>query len=151
MTTGPRHQARAAALQILYFWEVGRASRDDAVRAVFDEHLPEASETVRAFAARIVQGTVDELGAIDRLIQQHSEHWRLERLAIVDRLILRMAVWELCHDSETPPAVVLDEAIELARTFGTDDSARFVNGVLDAVRRTLEGQRPQAQGPGENP
>jgi N utilization substance protein B len=143
VTTGPRHQAREAALQILYFWEVGGARPDDAVRAVFAEHLPEASDAVKAFAARIVQGTIEHLPATDRLIAEHAEHWRLERMAIIDRLILRMAVWELSHEPETPAAVVLDEAVELARTFGTDESTSFVNGVLDAVRRTLAGLGPR--------
>ena len=74
--------------------------------------------------------------ALDALIEQHTQHWRLERLAIIDRLILRMAVWELQHD-DTPAAVVLNEAIELARPFGAG-RRRFVNGVLDGVRKTLE-------------
>ncbi len=71
------------------------------------------------------------------MIQAHSEHWRLERLAVIDRLILRIAVWELRHAPDTPPAVVMNEALELARTFSTDDAVRFVNGVLDAIRKSL--------------
>lgn len=137
MTTGPRHQAREAALQVLYFWEVGGAPVDDALSAFFAEHAPDASAAVRTFAGELVQGTVSELAALDALIEQHSQHWRMSRLAIVDRLILRMSAWELQHAPETPAAVVLDEAIELARTFSTEDSAKFVNGVLDGMRKTL--------------
>jgi N utilization substance protein B len=135
--TGPRRQAREAALRVLYFWEVGRASADEALDAFFAEHDPEAPPAVRAFTAQLVRGTTAQVGALDALIARHAEHWRIDRLAIVDRLILRMAAWELLHVPDTPPAVVLNEAVELARTFGSDDSPRFVNGVLDAVRRAL--------------
>jgi N utilization substance protein B len=135
--TARRHQAREAALQILYFWEVGKTDPQQAVEAYFHEHQPEASEAVRSFASELVSGTIANLGAIDGLIAQHSANWRLERIAAIDRLILRMATWELQHQPDVPAAVVLDEAIELARTFSTDDSVRFVNGVLDAIRQAL--------------
>ena len=135
--TGPRRQAREAALQILYFWEVGRAEPDAAIDSYFAEHAPEADETVVTFAAALVHGTISELGPIDAIIEQHSQHWRLGRLAVIDRLILRMAAWELRHETDTPPAVVLNEAIELARRFSSPDAVRFVNGVLDGIRKTL--------------
>ena len=137
MTVGPRHHAREVALQVLYFWEVGRASPDQALTSFFAEHEPDAAEGVRTFAEQLVRGTIDEVGALDEIIARHSENWRLDRLAVVDRTILRLAVWELRHEAETPPAVVIDEAIELARTFSTDDSVRFINGVLDAIRKTM--------------
>ena len=137
MTTGPRHQAREAALQVLYFWEVGRAPAEDALTAFFSEHSPDASDAVRGFARGLVEGTITEVAALDALIEQHSQHWRLSRLAIIDRLILRMSAWELEHDRETPPAVVIDEALELARTFSTEEAVKYVNGVLDSIRNTL--------------
>ena len=137
MTTGPRHQAREAALQVLYFWEVGRAPAGDALAAFFTEHSPDASESVRGFARNLVEGTITEVAALDALIEQHSQHWRLSRLAIIDRLILRMSAWELEHERETPPAVVIDEALELARTFSTEEAVKYVNGVLDGIRKTL--------------
>ena len=138
--TGPRRHAREAALQILYFWEVGRAAPDAAIDAYFQEHAPEAGEPVVSFAAALVHGTISELGELDGLIEQHTKHWRIGRLAVIDRLILRMAAWELRHGAETdtPAAVVLNEAIELARLFSSPDSVRFVNGVLDGIRKTLE-------------
>ncbi len=136
--TGPRRHAREAALQILYFWEVGRAEPDAAIDSYFAEHAPDATEAVMTFAAELVHGTIAELAALDAIIEQHSQHWRLGRLAVIDRLILRMAVWELRHGTDTPPAVVLNEAIELARLFSSPDSVRFVNGVLDGIRKTLE-------------
>jgi transcription antitermination protein NusB len=138
--SGPRRTARDAALQILYFWEVGGAPPEDAIETYFHEHAPDAPDAVFEFASRLVLGTVAEIGDLDALIERHSEHWRLGRLAVVDRLILRMATWELRHGGDTPPAVVLNEAIELARRFSTVESARFVNGVLDGVRRTLDGE-----------
>lgn len=135
--TGPRRQAREAALQILYFWEVGRTDPAAAIEAYFHEHAPDASEAVVEFAATLVEGTIADVAALDAIIEQHSAHWRLERLAIVDRLILRMAVWELRHATDTPPAVVLNEAIELARRFSSPEAVGFVNGVLDGIRKTL--------------
>jgi N utilization substance protein B len=133
-----RHAARKAALQVLYLCEVGRAEPAVGLETFFAEHQPDADPAVRAFAKAIVDGTIAERERLDVLIAAHSTHWRIERLAIIDRLILRMAAWELSHEPETPPAVVLDEAIELARTFGSDDSPRFVNGVLDAIRKRLQ-------------
>jgi N utilization substance protein B len=137
VTTGPRHQAREAALQVLYFWEVGGAEPDRACEAFFAEHWPDASDALKDFARELVVGTVTHLAELDPIIEQHSQHWRLSRLAVIDRLILRMAVWELLHHADTPAPVVLDEAIELARTFSTDESAGFVNGVLDGIRKGL--------------
>ncbi len=134
-TPGPRRQAREAALQILYFWEVGRTEPQAAIDAYFAEHQPEASDAVTTFASRIVHGTVEDLAAIDAAIAEHSRNWRVERLATIDRLILRMAVWELRHEPETPPAAVINEALELARRFSTDDAVKFINGVLDGIKR----------------
>lgn len=149
MTT-PRHHAREAALQALYLWEVGRVTPDEALETFFREHHSDADAPLRAFAEALVRGVVPGVADLDRLIAQHSQHWRIERLSVIDRLILRLAVWELQHQPDTPPAVVLNEALELARTFGTDESVRFVNGVLDAIKRTLEGPGPKAQGPSES-
>jgi len=132
-----RHRAREAALQILYFWEVGRTDPQEAIDAYFREHQPDAPEAVRAYAADVVHGTIANIETLDRVIEKHSANWRLARLAALDRLILRMAVWELQHQPDVPPAVVLDEAVELARTFGAEGSVRFVNGVLDAIRKGL--------------
>lgn len=137
----PRHLAREAALQVLYFWEIGGTRPEQALDAFFDEHLPDAAPQLRGFAERLVRGTTADVAALDALIARHIEHWRIERLAVIDRLILRMAAWEMQH-ADTPPAVVLDEALQLARTFSTDDSVRFVNGVLDSVRKALEAGTP---------
>jgi len=137
MTKTPRRQAREAALQALYFWEVGRTAPDDALDGVFAEHLPEATDAVRAFAETLVRGAVAEHQQIDGLIEKQSSHWRLDRLAVIDKSILRLAVWELQHQPETPPAVIVNEALELARTFSGEESVKFVNGVLDGIRKVL--------------
>jgi N utilization substance protein B len=131
-----RHQAREAALRALYLWEVGRTDPARAVDTYFEEHQPDADATVRAFARTLVLGTAAEVAGLDAVIQKHSEHWRIERLAVIDRLILRMAIWEMRHEADVPAAVVINEAIELARTFSTDDAVRFVNGVLDAASKS---------------
>lgn len=134
-----RHRAREAALQVLYLQEVGRLQPQAAIDAFFEVHQPDASEATRAFTGALVHGTAVGASDLDGVIQTHSEHWRVERLAVIDRLILRMAIWEMRQYPDTPRAVVLNEAIELARRFSTEESARFVNGVLDAARKTLEG------------
>jgi N utilization substance protein B len=135
---GPRHRAREAALQALYLWEIGGMTPEQALGVFFREHAADAEDSVRAFATTIVTGTVEDVPALDALISAHSTHWRIERLAVIDRLVLRLAAWELRHEPETPPAVVINEAVELARRFGTDNSVRFVNGVLDGIRKGLE-------------
>jgi N utilization substance protein B len=135
--TRPRHRAREAALQVLYLSEVGRATPGEALEAYFASGEHELNDAARAFTDELVAGTASEAAELDALIQRHLTHWRLERVAVLDRLILRMAAWELRHHADTPPAVVLDEAIELARTFSTDESVRFVNGVLDGIRKGL--------------
>jgi N utilization substance protein B len=135
VVAGPRRQAREAALQILYFWEIGHVDPETAIDVFFTEHARDAPVEVETFAEALVRGTVERLAAIDATIARHSAHWRFERLAIIDRLVLRLGTWELQEDQATPPAVVINEAIELARRYGGDESARFVNGVLDAIRQ----------------
>ncbi len=131
-------QARQAALQALYLCDVGRVDSGVALETVFAEHLPDAEPAVRAFAATLVEGVIAERTGLDALIAAHSQHWRIARMAVIDLLVLRIGAWELQHQPDTPPAVVLNEAIELAKSFGTDDSPKFVNGVLDAIRKKLQ-------------
>lgn len=123
---------------MLYACEIGGAPEDEALEAFFGAHAPDAPPERRAFAGELVRGTMASMPALDDLIIRHSEHWRIDRIAVIDRLILRMAIWELQHQLETPPAVVINEAVELARTFSTEASVGFVNGILDGVRKTLE-------------
>lgn len=151
-TSNSRHRARKAALQMLYQWEVGRVSPQDAVRTYWpgrdappsadDEYAdfdPEQAvdELGRAFANALVTGTIRRVAEIDAQIAAHAKNWRLERMAVLDRLILRMAIYELIAEPETPAKVIINEALELARTFSADDAVPFVNGVLDGVRKGL--------------
>lgn len=112
---------------------------------VFSEFWEDQSPApeLRAFAERLVEGVRREREQLDRLIADASEHWRLERMAVVDRNVLRIAVYELLFDPDTPAAVVLDEAIEVARKYGSEESAAFINGVLDAVRRRIVAEPPE--------
>jgi N utilization substance protein B len=145
--TRPRHLAREVALQVLYLWEVGRTSPAEAIEAFFEAGGRDFGEPTRAFASELVRGTTSDVAALDALIEPQLRHWRLERMAVIDRLILRMAAWELRQDDDTPAAVVIDEAVELARTYSTDESVRFVNGVLDSLRRSLESAEAAGRDP----
>ena len=136
-----RHRARESALQILYQWDVGKIEVARAVETFFTEQWPDVqppSDELRALASALALDTVARLEAIDRLIADTTERWRPERMAVVDRLVLRLAVCELLRDSTTPHAVIINEALELARTFSTEEAVKFINGMLDAIRKTLE-------------
>ena len=132
-----RHRARETALQLLYLLDVGRVGTgelDDALDLFWTAHPAPAPR--RELALGLARGAVGALPEIDLLIARHTENWRSERLAVVDRLIMRLAVYELLFE-KTPPPVVINEALELAKTFSGERAVGFVNGVLDAVRRAL--------------
>src|SRR5262249_54974230 len=96
------------------------------------------SPALREFASTLAHDTVARLAVIDPLVAETAERWRPERMAVIDRLILRMAIAEMLGDQQTPPPVVINEALELARTFSTEDAVKFINGMLDAVRKKLQ-------------
>jgi N utilization substance protein B len=136
-----RHRAREAALQMLYQWEVGRSTMADVMETFWLHAEPDAdtlSAEHRGFASKLAGGVVETVGNIDPVIAEATEHWRIERMNVIDRLVLRLAVYEFLHEPATPARVVINEALELARTFSTDDAVRFINGILDAIRRRLE-------------
>ena len=136
----PRHRAREMALQILYQWEVGRADVTSAANTFFTLQWPDTDPpdpALRAFASSLARDTVERMGEIDPLIAETTERWRPERMALLDRLILRMAICEMLRDPGTPPAVIINEALELARTFTTEESVKFINGMLDAIRKKI--------------
>lgn len=139
MKTGHRHQAREIALQMLYQWDVGKLPPEEAasLRWQIEEDGEPLPDQARRFAEALAVGTAAHVAELDAVIEQHAQHWRLERMAVIDRLILRLAVFEFLHMRETPRTVVIDEAIELARTFSEQDAVRFVNGVLDGVHHAL--------------
>jgi N utilization substance protein B len=136
-----RHRGREAAVQMLYQWEVGRASLPEVMQTFWTHQPPEAepvSEDQQIFATKLAGGVVTTVDQLDPFIAAAAEHWRIERMNVLDRLILRLAVYEFLNEPGTPPKVVINEALELARTFSTDDAVRFINGILDAIRRRLE-------------
>ena len=136
-----RHRAREAALQMLYQWEVGRVTMPDVLGTFWRHEPPEAGrlpDDLRAFAERLAVGVANTVSTLDPAIADAAEHWRIERMNVMDRLILRLAIYEFLHEPETPGRVIINEALELARTFSGDDAVRFINGILDAIRRRLE-------------
>lgn len=134
-----RRRAREAALQMLYQCEVGGVAPGEAEAAYrqIDELGPVLPAGAAAFAATLVEGTVANLARIDPLIEESAEHWRLSRMAVVDRLVLRLAVFQLLHLPDVPAPVVIDESVDIAALYGGPESGRFVNGVLDAINRRL--------------
>ena len=149
----PRHRAREAALQILYQWEIGKSDVERAAETFFGHQWSSADpppDDLLAFASALARETVTRVDAIDPLIAETAERWRPERMAVLDRLVLRMATCELMRHigpvgtvgpGSAPPAVVINEALELARTFSTEESVKFINGILDAIRKKLESAR----------
>jgi N utilization substance protein B len=134
-----RHRARQAALQMLYQMEVGQHDVDDVLRTFWAANLPGtegAPEAVRTFAEQLVRMTMTNLGKIDPIIAETAEHWRLSRMAALDRIILRLAISEFL-DGSTPRNVIINEALELAKMFSGDESVKFVNGILDAVKKKM--------------
>jgi len=137
-----RHRGREAAVQMLYQWEIGRASITDVAETFWFhddcQELTVSDTDHRMFARTLAVGVADNVGNLDPVIVEAAENWRIERMNVVDRLILRLAVYEFLHERATPSRVIINEALELARTFSDADSVRFVNGILDAVRARLE-------------
>ena len=134
---GPRRKAREYALQMLFQWDITHDAIDQ-IAAIFFQNHPEESSAVADFARELVTGTVENVEQIDRLIARHAEHWRLDRMATVDRNLLRLATQEFLYDKETPKTVVINEAIEIARRFSAQESPQFINGILDSIKKELE-------------
>jgi N utilization substance protein B len=135
-----RRRAREAALQMLYQTEVGRAGAYEAIATYWPAHDSgnDVPEPMREFANGLVRGTLDRVKEIDAILTAHAQNWRVERMAVIDRLILRLAVYEFLAEPQTPARVVINEALELARTYSGEEAVAFVNGVLDGVRKELQ-------------
>ena len=137
-----RHRSRQRALQVLYQWDRTKRPVDEAISAFYDtlDADEDAKEKVRpgrdSFMEELARGASEMAADIDHRIAEKSEHWKLERMPIVDRNILRLAIYEMSR-RDTPPAVIIDEALELARQFSGEESVSFINGVLDAVHKEI--------------
>ena len=131
---GKRHQARELALKVLFQLEVS----DDDIEEVLAYHAAEGAATteVAVFAGELVRGVLANRDKLDSILSDASEHWRLEQMAKVDRIILRIAVYEIAVDRQVPTKAAINESIELAKTFSGDEAGRFVNGILGRVAAT---------------
>jgi len=136
-TTGERRRAREYALQLLFQLDLSPESLEQAVESFWTGK--KVVGPVREFADLIVRGTMARRAAFDEVLASCALNWRVSRMPVVDRNILRMALYEFLFHPETPCVVVIDEAIEIAKKFGNEDSGPFINGILDAIRIKLEG------------
>lgn len=129
----PRSKAREYALQMLYQADIRHASPPDVIGEFWLES--DVPEEARVFANQLVTGTTAHLADIDAHITAHADNWTLKRMAVIDRNVLRLGVFELLHGHEVPPKVAINEAIELAKRFGDEESGKFINGILDAIHK----------------
>lgn len=131
-----RRMARELAFQILFQVDIGKIPWKDALRMMIAENeIPKHSQV---FLEELVSGVMDKLQEVDYLLSRSSEEWPLQRMASTDRNILRLAVYELLHQKDIPVEVTINEAVEIAKKFGDDDSGRFVNGVLGTIIKELQ-------------
>jgi len=131
-----RRHSREMAIQVLYQVDMVQLDTGEAVR-VFCEHF-QAPESIRDFAVELINGVHQNREVIDTLLRRFSEHWRLERMPTVDRNILRLAVYELVYRPDIPAKVSINEAVDLGKKYGAEDSGSFINGILDSIRLHLE-------------
>ena len=134
---GARRRARECALQMLFAYDITRPEVNELTETFWGE-MAEAGDDVKEFANELAVGTIAHLEAIDERIVQRTEHWRISRMAVVDRNLLRLAVYEFLHQPTTPKTVAINEALEIARRFSTHEATQFINGILDAIKRDLE-------------
>ena len=140
---GSRRKARECALQMLFAADLSQTRADELVRTYWAElGDTDVEEPAREFATRLATGTLARLEELDERIKSRAEHWRISRMAIVDRNILRLAVYEFMHE-HTPRTVAINEALEIARRFSTYEATQFINGILDAIKRDLDEHLPQ--------
>ncbi len=145
---GSRRKARECALQMLFAADVAKTRGDDLIGAYWSELCDtELDATGREFATRLTSGTLQNLAELDERIRSRAEHWRISRMAVVDRNVLRLAVYEFLHEP-TPRTVTIDEALEIARRYSTYEATQFINGILDAIKRDLDQEFPQKKDEG---
>ena len=148
---GSRRKARECALQMLFAADVASTRPDELARNFWSELADaELDEDGREFATRLALGALAHIEEVDARIKSRAEHWRIDRMATVDRNVLRLAVYEFLHEP-TPRTVAINEALEVARRFSTYEATQFINGILDAIKRDLDQEQPRAEeGDGQN-
>ncbi len=134
--SGSRRRAREYAIQLLFQIDLTSSSGRESFRGFWEAH-PTPAE-VREFAEKLVEGVDRQREELDRWITAFARHWRLERMPAVDRNVLRLGAYEMLNERDTPLVVAIDEAVDLAKKYGTEDSGAFVNGVLDSIRLRIE-------------
>jgi N utilization substance protein B len=137
---GTRRKSRELAMQMLFQGDLGKQTPEE-VRALFWPSRDDVDAETRGFAEELYRVATERRAEIDALIELHAENWRLERMAVVDRNLLRAAVAELLGTPNTPAAIVINESLEIARRYGAPESVQFLNGVLDAIARSVLKQR----------
>ena len=142
---GSRRKARECALQMLFAADVAGTRGDQLARTFWSELSDgEFEPGAQEFATKLAMGTLAHLGEVDERIKSRAEHWRISRMALVDRNLLRLAVYEFLHES-TPRTVTINEALEIARRFSTWEATQFINGILDAIKRDLDRESPEPE------
>lgn len=143
--SGTRRKARESALQMLFAADVDKTQAESLTTAYWTELGDQSfDERTREFASNLVRGALNNLDTVDDRIRSRAEHWRIERMAIVDRNILRLAVYEFLYE-DTPRTVVINEALEIARRFSTFEATQFINGILDGIKLDLEKSGKEAE------
>ena len=135
---GARRKARVCALQMLFQYDIARPRVDELADLYWEAFGDEMGDVAREFSTNLANGAISHLEEIDALIKHRAEHWRIQRMAVVDRNVLRLAIYEFLYQPDTPKTVVINEALEIARRFSTFEATQFINGILDAIKRDLE-------------
>lgn len=135
---GARRKARVCALQMLFQYDIARPRLDELASSYWEAFGEEMSDVPREFSNNLALGAISHLEEIDDLIIKRAENWRIQRMAVVDRNILRLAIYEFLYEADTPKTVIINEALEIARRFSTFEATQFINGILDAIKRDLE-------------
>lgn len=134
---GTRRKAREYVMRALFAQELSGSDPEHTVRTVIHPLKEEVGPDARSFAEDLFQKALEHRTELDRLISRHSTNWDLDRIALIDKILLRIALAEFLYTEDIPPKVSIDEAIEIAKSYSTPDSSRFINGVLDAALETL--------------
>lgn len=138
---GARRKARICALQMLFQYDIAQTRVDELSTTYWEAFGDDMGNVARDFSNNLALGAISRLDEIDDLIKRRAEHWRINRMAVVDRNILRLAIYEFLYEVDTPKTVVINEALEIARRFSTFEATQFINGILDAIKRDLEGHQ----------
>ena len=137
---GKRRSSRELALKFLYQFELNEGNLDEQITLFFERNP--SQKDVESFMKDLVVSLIDKMKEVDETIQKYSDHWVLNRMAVIDRNILRIGTFELLFSLSTPPKVVINEAIDIARKYGNEDSPQFINGILDRVYKEIGQKGP---------